>query len=140
MDDIFCEVNEAGSELESETESDPSWINEGLEGSDDDDIFKDNENGDNDETEEVLSLDGWLSDPCDDEVLSLNGSSDGEHWPEFNEDVDMMKPELKVGMIFSTPQVFRNALREWNVQNGYDIKFTKNEGTRVTAVDRKSVV
>ena len=69
--------------------------------------------------------------------MSLNGDSEDEEVQrllEFNEVTNMFKPVLKVGLKFSTAQVFRNALREWNVQHGFDIKFTKNEGKRVTAI------
>ncbi|XP_077215829.1 uncharacterized protein LOC143850465 [Tasmannia lanceolata] len=63
-------------------------------------------------------------------------SSTDEREPrvEFNENVDMQKPVLVVGMIFSSPQVFRAALKEYAIQHGFDYMFVKNETSRVTAI------
>lgn len=58
----------------------------------------------------------------------------GLDYPEFNEERDMGKPELKLGMLFSSAAVFRAALREHSIRNGTDFKFKKNDGDRVTAV------
>lgn len=52
--------------------------------------------------------------------------------PEFNEDLDMEKPVITKGMKFNNAIVFRKALREWQVQGGYDLEFVKNESSRVT--------
>lgn len=51
--------------------------------------------------------------------------------PEFNEDLDMEKPVITKGMKFNNAIVFRKALREWQVQGGYDLEFVKNESSRV---------
>ncbi|XP_077251779.1 uncharacterized protein LOC143891003 [Tasmannia lanceolata] len=52
---------------------------------------------------------------------------------EFNEHVDMGKPLLAVGMIFSSHKVFRAALKEYTIQHGFDYMYVKNEPSRVTA-------
>ncbi|XP_058217289.1 uncharacterized protein LOC131328356 [Rhododendron vialii] len=44
----------------------------------------------------------------------------------------MEKPVLTRGMKFPNAVVFRKALREWQVQGGYDLEFVKNESSRVT--------
>ncbi|KAH7842834.1 hypothetical protein Vadar_009640 [Vaccinium darrowii] len=46
----------------------------------------------------------------------------------------MANPKLVEGMKFSGPRQFREFLKEWNVANGYDIKYTKNESSRITSV------
>ena len=46
----------------------------------------------------------------------------------------MENPQLKLGMIFSSPQVFKQALVEWTVRQGYDIKYLKNENKRIMAI------
>ncbi|KAH7848811.1 hypothetical protein Vadar_008331 [Vaccinium darrowii] len=125
-----------------ETDSyNPSWLDEDLEGPDDDDIFKPKDKKvDEQPAEEVnINIDEWLSDPGDDddELQTLKGSDEDSNQinhPEFNEDVDMKNPVMKKGMKFTNVTVFRKALREWQVQGGYDIKFVKNESTRVTAI------
>ncbi|XP_077242582.1 uncharacterized protein LOC143883104 [Tasmannia lanceolata] len=53
---------------------------------------------------------------------------------EFNEHVDMHKPVLAVGTIFSSPQVFTAALKEYAIQHGFDYMFVKNETSRVTTI------
>ncbi|KAG5564789.1 hypothetical protein RHGRI_000857 [Rhododendron griersonianum] len=143
--------------------SDPSWMFEDLEGPDDDDIFANNgrsgedlqEGQQNEETnnegssktkdkepmvteKEVEVADGpWYSDPEDDEVLgSVIGSDEDEPVRdkniEFNESM-MRKPKLVAGMKFPSAQVFRAYLREYNVRNGYDITYIRNENKRITA-------
>ncbi|KAH7867298.1 hypothetical protein Vadar_031580 [Vaccinium darrowii] len=124
-----------------ETDSyNPSWLDEDLEGPDDDDIFKRKDKKVDEQSAEELNIniDEWLSDPGDDDELqTLRGSGEDSNQinhPEFNEDVDMKNPVMKKGMKFTNVTVFRKALREWQVQGGYDIKFVKNESTRVTAI------
>ena len=58
----------------------------------------------------------------------------GVEFPEFFEKRDTGTPELKLGMLFASVKVFRAALGEHAIRNGYDFKFLKNEGTRVTVV------
>ncbi|KAH7844499.1 hypothetical protein Vadar_028643 [Vaccinium darrowii] len=103
-----------------ETDSyNPSWLDEDLEGPDDDDIFKRKDKKvDEQPAEEVnINIDEWLSDPGDDDELqTLRGSdedSDQINHPEFNEDMDMKNPVMKKGMKFTNVTVFRKALREW---------------------------
>lgn len=52
---------------------------------------------------------------------------------DFNEHTDMDNPQLKVGMMFSTAQVFRRAVVEYNVKGGYEIRYLKNKNARITA-------
>ncbi|KAL7249607.1 hypothetical protein ACSBR1_011739 [Camellia fascicularis] len=95
------------------------WMNDGLVGSEDEDIFayidKDVGVESNVAVEtnigNELNASGsnkWYSDQ-DFEIHTLYGSSDEEEmddrFAEFNEDVDMVKPELKVGMRFKNAQV-----------------------------------
>ncbi|KAL7170972.1 hypothetical protein ACSBR2_035765 [Camellia fascicularis] len=112
--------------------TDPEWINDGLGGSEDEDIFayvdKDVGVESNVGVETNLGVESnvgnepndrgsnqWYSDQ-DFEMHTLYGSSDDkemfDRFPEFNEDVDMVKPDLKVGMGFKNAQVYKNALTE----------------------------
>ena len=122
---------------------DPSWLNEGLEGVDDDDIFAEKNkehNGNNNEADTIRKIGEWYGDIDDDDLHTLYGSSEDEvipTYPYFNEDVDMVKPTLKVGMKFTSAQIFRKALVEWQVQQGYDLKFIRNENARITAACKR---
>ena len=63
--------------------------------------------------QQVPADENWITDDEDgDELQSLCSSSDEKNskWPQFNELTDMENPQLKLGMIFSSPQVFRQAL------------------------------
>ncbi|XP_028103349.1 uncharacterized protein LOC114302516 [Camellia sinensis] len=134
--------------------TDPKWMNDGLEGSEDEDIFayvdKDVGVETNMDVETNLGVESnvenepnasrsneWCSDQYF-EMHTLYGSSDEEkfddRFAEFNEDVDMVKPKLKVGMKFKNAQVFRNALKEWQVHQRYDLKWVRNENKRITAM------
>ena len=121
--------------------ADPKWMNDKLDSSEDEDIFayvdKDVRVESNMSVEtnvknepNASGSNEWYSDQ-DFEMHTLYGSSDekemDDRFAEFNEDVDMVKLELKVGMRFKNAQVFRNALKEWQVQQGYDLKWVRNE-------------
>jgi hypothetical protein len=50
--------------------------------------------------------------------------------------MDLVNPTLKLGMKFSSLQLFREAVKQYNVQRGKDIQFLKNERARCVAVCR----
>ena len=52
--------------------------------------------------------------------------------PEFNQQIDMRKPDLVLGMKFPNSRVFREALREYVVNKTVDIKFKLNEKTKIS--------
>ncbi|KAF4400284.1 hypothetical protein G4B88_019493 [Cannabis sativa] len=55
------------------------------------------------------------------------------HLPEFRADVDMVKVKFEKGLVFQSRSQFKDAVREYAIQNGKDIFFKKNEPTRVRA-------
>ncbi|KAF7128017.1 hypothetical protein RHSIM_Rhsim11G0080600 [Rhododendron simsii] len=102
------------------------------------------------DNDEVRDDDSWMYEDLEDvnidekwysvleENLSLKGSSDeeGDRHPEFKEKIHMANPILVEGMKFTGARQFREFLKEWNVVNGYDIEYKKNESTRITTVCR----
>ncbi|KAG5556147.1 hypothetical protein RHGRI_006689 [Rhododendron griersonianum] len=62
----------------------------------------------------------------DDEVKDKN--------PEFRAETDMGKVKFCPGMKFSNAKEFREAVREYAIKKGKDIKFVKNETTRIKAI------
>ncbi|KAG5546978.1 hypothetical protein RHGRI_012869 [Rhododendron griersonianum] len=133
----------ASEEDNDEVSDDASWMYEDLEGPDDD-IFEVNSYrkvGEQPQPQptnaDVNTDEKWYSDPEDEDNLSLKGSSDeeGDGHPEFK-DFHMANPILVEGMKFTGARQFREFLKEWNVVNGYDIEYKKNESTRITAVCR----
>ncbi|KAG5540314.1 hypothetical protein RHGRI_020523 [Rhododendron griersonianum] len=127
-----------------EVRDEASWMYEDLEGPDDD-IFEVNshrkvgEQPQPQPTNADVDIDEkWYSDPEDEENLSLKGSSDeeGDGNPEFKEKIHMANLILVEGMKFTGARQFREFLKEWNVVNGYNIEYKKNESTRITAVCR----
>ncbi|KAL0423956.1 UNVERIFIED_CONTAM: hypothetical protein Sradi_0930400 [Sesamum radiatum] len=52
---------------------------------------------------------------------------------EFVEDRDMNQPDHEVGLVFQNVGVFRKALRQYSVNNGFQLVLEKNEKNRVTA-------
>ncbi|XP_012828500.1 PREDICTED: uncharacterized protein LOC105949728 [Erythranthe guttata] len=82
-----------------------------------------------------VNVEEWWSD-CEDpenpeELRSTD--SEGEKSDEFNEATGMKNPNLFVGLMFSTPQVFRRAMIRWNVLRGHDITYIKNENMKIIA-------
>ncbi|KAL7176505.1 hypothetical protein ACSBR2_029937 [Camellia fascicularis] len=131
------------SEDSAEESDDQSWLYEDLEGPNGD-IFDETSHrrteGPPPTVNEADNV-GWYTDPDDDnELISLKGSPDEEDeaddgYPEYKE-VMMKDPKLVVGMKFPSPQVFIEYLREFNVINGYDIRYIRNKSARITAVCR----
>lgn len=132
---------DSGSEDEDYESDEPGWLNEGLEGLEDDDIFSPRETVKKKKRQppscDQEADEGWYSDPKDEDLYSVHNSSNDEcedKYPEFIEKVDMKKPQLKLGMKFATPQIYRKAMKEWNIQHGYDIEYIRNDNSRITIV------
>jgi hypothetical protein len=64
-----------------------------------------------------------------------DGGISSHHGVEFLE-IDLGNPELKLKMKFSSIQLFREAVKQYNVRRGKDIKFVKNERAKCVAVCR----
>ena len=81
----------------------------------------------------------WNEAVEDDENLFDRGiGSDDESTPVynyFNADEEFRKEhfELKVGQKFSNFHKFREVLVEWGIREGYEHKYIRNEGSRITA-------
>jgi len=147
-EDLDYIVSEENSNTETskgsgEESDDQSWLYEDLKGPNDD-IFDETSRrrtkGRPPTVNQVGDV-GWYSDfDDDDELISLKGSSNEEDetdggYPEYK--AGMMKDhKLVVGMKFPSSQVFREYLREFNVINGYDIRYIRNESAMITAVCR----
>ncbi|XP_071924560.1 uncharacterized protein [Coffea arabica] len=88
----------------------------------------------------VVGLDHNWNEPVipDEELLERTGS-DGENVEEyldFDPEVEFKKPvfELKIGHKFKNFRLFRLALLEWNIREGYETKWVRNDSYRITAV------
>ncbi|XP_031392056.1 uncharacterized protein LOC116204115 [Punica granatum] len=85
----------------------------------------------------VVVEDLAISDAYDtDELESLKGNeNDGEivQLPVFNEAVEFEHITIELGMEFPNLKVFRNAVRDYNISRGREVRFKKNESTRVRA-------
>lgn len=80
-----------------------------------------------------------------DELISLDGSSSSDEdsrpkentrFHQFNSKADMVDPQFKVGMIFGTSKIFKDAVREHAIKTCKAIKFVKNDSIRVRAICR----
>ena len=76
----------------------------------------------------------WTKPGIEDYEIHTGAISDDEdprdRAPEFNQQTDMRKPGLVLGMKFSNSRVFREALRDV-VNKAIDIKFKLNEKTKI---------
>ena len=83
---------------------------------------------------DVQALD-WTDPGIEDYEIHTTAISDDEdsrdRAPEFNQQTDMRKPNLVLGMKFPNLRVFREALREYVVNKAVDIKFKLNEKTKI---------
>jgi hypothetical protein len=104
----------------------PLYIKSGIKMS----SFEDVEVDENDS--EIGRSDILLSPPVNDEE---DGEISSHPDVEFNE-VDMVNPNLKLRMKFANIQLFREAVKQYNVRRGNDIRFEKNERAKCVAVCR----
>ena len=78
----------------------------------------------------------WTELGIEDYEIHTSAISDDEdprdRAPEFNQQTDMRKPDLVLGMKFPNSRVFREALREYVVNKAVDIKFKLNEKTKIS--------
>ena len=94
--------------------------NENLENAEDVDLTEFNE--------DPLIRNDMTSPPISD------GENDMEKWPQFNKEIDMENPRLEKGMEFKNAASFRNALREYCVQNCVDYRWHLNKGYKMSAI------
>ncbi|XP_028774128.1 uncharacterized protein LOC114731172 [Neltuma alba] len=79
------------------------------------------------------------SDYGDSEELASPNGSDNEgqqierqSYSEFNEKTDFKRPiNLQVGMKFANFKVYRQALKQYAIENGIEFKYIKNEASRI---------
>ncbi|KAI8546654.1 hypothetical protein RHMOL_Rhmol07G0136600 [Rhododendron molle] len=88
----------------------------------------------------LVNIDGDEDVVSNDELRSNDSNSDGEGGIDngvkhavFNENTDMVNPIFEVGMEFKTHAVFRDAVKEYAVKWGKEIKFLKSDRTQVRA-------
>ncbi|GAB2276943.1 hypothetical protein Dimus_011651 [Dionaea muscipula] len=76
------------------------------------------------------------------ECKSMDSSSDADvagrtkhkKYPSFNEDTDFDNPVFSLGMEFKTHKLFRDAVKEYAIKWGKEIKFTLSDRNKVRAV------
>ncbi|CAK9136603.1 unnamed protein product [Ilex paraguariensis] len=79
----------------------------------------------------------YLSDEGNDHLYSpLNSDDDviNIRYQEFMEATNMCNPKLPLGMIFSSAIVFRMLIRQHAIMDGFDSRYLRNNGDRVTTV------
>jgi hypothetical protein len=78
----------------------------------------------------------WTEPSIEDYEIKSGATSHDEdprdRHPEFNQQTDMRKPELVIGIKFLNSKVFREALREYVVNKLVDIRFKLNEKTKIS--------
>ncbi|KAI8555876.1 hypothetical protein RHMOL_Rhmol05G0207600 [Rhododendron molle] len=76
-------------------------------------------------------------DDSSDDLHSACSNSDDDRkkdkFQEYRRETDLGKVQFTVGMKFPSAKEFREAVREYSIKEGKDIKFVKNETTRVKA-------
>ncbi|KAL3531154.1 hypothetical protein ACH5RR_010476 [Cinchona calisaya] len=57
----------------------------------------------------------------------------GNDFPEFNEDTDMDNPNIIVGLVFHTGDVYRKVVRMYSIKKEFELKFKKNDHGKISA-------
>ncbi|KAL7189675.1 hypothetical protein ACSBR1_039339 [Camellia fascicularis] len=91
-------------------------------------------------THEAQVEERWEDELALDELRSIDSSTEGEDngkkkekYPQFNMHTDMVEPQFKVGMLFGTSKIFKDAARQHAIKTRKAIKFVKNDNLRVKA-------
>jgi hypothetical protein len=75
----------------------------------------------------------------EDEDLNMTKEQEAElkyKFNVFNPEVDLDRPEFKVGMVFSSMREIRNALSAYSIRNRVKVSKIRNEATRIDAICR----
>lgn len=68
----------------------------------------------------------------DEERMAANSTDEDElHFPVFNEALDMEKPVLQLGMLFTSSQIFRKAVRTHAILERRPVSLVRNYGRKV---------
>ena len=86
---------------------------------------------DDDEVEEYHSDELDSSDPDN------SDHENGPKYPKFRKEQLNPKYEFKLGMEFNSNREFKDAIIDWNVLNGYQIKMSKNEPDTIRVICKK---
>jgi hypothetical protein len=68
---------------------------------------------------------------CIAQIPDASDEERGVRYEKFRNEQMRKKYKFKYGMEFNSLAEFREAIRDHNVRNGYDIKYVKNEGDMV---------
>ncbi|XP_039128981.1 uncharacterized protein LOC120265150 [Dioscorea cayenensis subsp. rotundata] len=60
-----------------------------------------------------------------------------KRWPEFNNRTDIDNPKLAKGMVFSSREALKEAVRQYGRNSRYNVKFVTNDKNRVKAMCRE---
>ncbi|KAE8680401.1 hypothetical protein F3Y22_tig00111390pilonHSYRG00043 [Hibiscus syriacus] len=81
-------------------------------------VVSDSEDGNSDSLYSVDESDG-------------DGSHKKPRHPEFNTTTDITNLKLKIGLIFINKKILRAAIRMYAIKNRYNVKFRRNDNTRI---------
>lgn len=138
-DDIFWDLQFGNISEEQEAAQHEDVVVEELQRSDD---VQGRSHSEVDSEEEVVEADiqgihvgHWNEEVVDELELLHSTAEDVSGYKEFKFDEEFSKQQfdLKVGQKFVNAAKFREALLEWNIRWGYEVKYEKNEGNRVTS-------
>ncbi|KAH7845309.1 hypothetical protein Vadar_000555 [Vaccinium darrowii] len=62
-----------------------------------------------------------------------NSNRRKHHFKKFRPDTDMADPQFRVGMLFSSPQEFKTAVKEYAIKQQRNVKLVKNDKQRIRA-------
>jgi hypothetical protein len=122
-------------------ETDPEFYDSDYDAEDgDDDIFDANVDKDVNENNEHMDVNVKEDDATlEDEDLNMTKEQEAElkyKFNVFNPEVDLDRPEFKVGMVFSSMREIRNALSAYSIRNRVKVSKIRNEATRIDAICR----
>ncbi|KAF4350325.1 hypothetical protein F8388_010881 [Cannabis sativa] len=89
---------------------------------------------------ELIEDSDLLLDGATDEVDVESNINDLEDdgYPVFNPTIDMKNPIFHLRMVFASKKVVKEALREYAIKNGRQIRFVKNDKRRIRVICQES--
>ena len=82
----------------------------------------------------------YVSEELNSSDLDNSEDEKGPRFEKFKKEKLNKNFKFKWGMEFNSLDDFREAIREWTILNGREIKFVKNEGYRVRVECKKKVI
>ncbi|GMJ05160.1 hypothetical protein HRI_004185200 [Hibiscus trionum] len=136
-EDVDYEASKSTSYESSFTDSENDYENDVCNGVDVN-VNREGSHRENGEGSDEVRADSDIDNVHSNSLHSLDESdSDSSHrklrYPEFNSTADIVNPIFKVGLLFTSKQILKEAIKRYCINNRYSVKLKRNDNRRIQA-------